>query len=358
MNKEYTISTITNNTVYNNICSFFSACNHTPVYTANNITVYRDETLSFYIIVYAISDEYVYFSFSREWDSNNSWYAQHESLRADKLGADKYFVYVLPCREGTLICNYTESTFMFSMVEDTTIARRTYFTFFGRLNNIYSEFTDHYLIGSTWCRIVDSSGNFSETSYEPYLYNDFGDIVKDTNNKPIYDCGHTLYMALYVNVDNSPAESRGHVVWATDHKFTSLTLVTSFSNDTNTNSLPVYTAMLSKFYLQPSYNYTQLNGITLCLPIICYVSRDPQILDKYSVVGSTDVLTFVDMYNIHSGRMTDSDFPVKKQDYQCFSIYTRRNHAYANEFSQTEILDMFKGFAGIAFKQEIEEESE
>ena len=64
MNKEYTISTITNNAVYTNICSFFSACNHTPIYTANNITVYRDETLSFYIIVYAISDEYVYFSFS------------------------------------------------------------------------------------------------------------------------------------------------------------------------------------------------------------------------------------------------------------------------------------------------------
>ena len=182
--------------------------------------------------------------------------------------------------------------------------------------------------------------------------------MKDTNNNPIFDCGHTLYMALYVNVDNSPAESRGHVVWATDHKFTSLTLVTSFSNDTNTNSLPVYTAMLSKSYLQPSYNYTQLNGITLCLPIICYVSRDPQILDTYSVVGSTDVLTFVDMYNIHSGRMTDSDFPVKKQDYQCFSIYTRRNHAYADGLSQTETLDMFKGFAGVAFKQEIEEESE
>ena len=87
----------------------------------------------------------------------------------------------------------------------------------------------------------------------------------------------------------------------------------------------------------------------MCLPIICYVSRDPQILDTYSVVGSTNVLTFVDMYNIHSGRMTDSDFPVKKQDYQCFSIYTRRNHAYAN------ISDMFKGFAGIAFKQEIED---
>ena len=64
------------------------------------------------------------------------------------------------------------------------------------------------------------------------------------------------------------------------------------------------------------------------------------------------------MYNIHSGRMTDSDFPVKKQDYQCFSIYTRRNHAYANGLSHTEILDMFKGFAGVAFKQEIEEDSE
>ena len=182
--------------------------------------------------------------------------------------------------------------------------------------------------------------------------------MRDTNNNPIYDCGHTLYMALYVNVDNSPAESRGHVVWATDHKFTSLTLATSFSNDTNTNSLPVYTAMLSKFYLQPSYNYTQLNGITLCLPIICYVSRDPQILDKYSVVGSTNVLTFVDMYNIHSGRMTDSDFPVKKQDYQCFSIYTRRNHMYGDSTSPTKDTDIFRGFAGVAFKQEIEEESE
>ena len=37
MNKEYTISTITNNAVYTNICSFFSACNHIPIYTSNNI---------------------------------------------------------------------------------------------------------------------------------------------------------------------------------------------------------------------------------------------------------------------------------------------------------------------------------
>ena len=64
------------------------------------------------------------------------------------------------------------------------------------------------------------------------------------------------------------------------------------------------------------------------------------------------------MYNIHSGRMTDSDFPVKKQDYQCFSIYTRRNHMFSDSTSPLKNTDIFRGFAGVAFKQEIEEESE
>ena len=46
------------------------------------------------------------------------------------------------------------------------------------------------------------------------------------------------------------------------------------------------------------------------------------------------------MFNMSSGRMIDSSYPVKKNDYQCFSIYTRRN------------VDGMLGYVGVAFKQE------
>ena len=338
MNKEYTISDTSNRAVYQRICSFFSDCGYTIQFTYNNMSIYRDATFKFYIIVYTEDDDNVYFAFSREWDVNLSWYAQTESIKADKLGSDTYIVYALPCTLGTLVGNYFDGTFMFSMIDDTTIARRTYFVFFGQLNNIFSEFTDHLFVGGTQCRSI---------------HNDKITVIQK------YEYTHTIYMALYISVDNSPAQSRGHVMWATDHEFTSLNLVTSLANEYNTNSLPVYTAMLNTYagkrnILVPGANYTQLNGITLCLPIICYILRDPHVLDTYSVVGSTDILTYVDMYNIHSGRFMDSDFPVQKQNYQCFSVYIRRNPG----INDTTSTDMHRGFAGVAFKQEMEEEED
>ena len=55
--------------------------------------------------------------------------------------------------------------------------------------------------------------------------------------------------------------------------------------------------------------------------------------------------TFVDMFNMSSGRIIQTSYPIEKPYYQCFPIYKRR--------SEEGIL----GYTGIAFRQEDKKET-
>ena len=83
----------------------------------------------------------------------------------------------------------------------------------------------------------------------------------------------------------------------------------------------------------------------MCLPILFFVQREPRVLDLYSVVGSTNTITFVDMFNMSSGRIIQSSYPTEQPYYQCFPIYKRR--------SEKGLL----GYTGIAFRQEDKKET-
>lgn len=333
----YTIANITNvnnRFVYNEIIKFVKTCGFSSVATTSEGTVFK--IADFYIYIFATNDKHVLFSFSRGWDSSKGWWQQTDSIIADKVAGKPNIFYVLPCRVGSLYLNFAkDSSFMFSVVGTAPI-RETDFVFFGRLNNVFSEFNTHLLVGGTR---VDYSPKGAGTQYE---------AVETAVSED-----KSMYLCMYVEVDYSPSAARGRVVWATDFKKTSLTLATSYANEYNRNSLPMYADMMSKSPQTPGYNYAQLNGISLCLPIICYIIRDPHLLDCYSVVGSTSIFTYVDMYNISSGRWMDSDYPIEKQRYHCFIIHKRRNGLLINgAVANGGDTGIYMGYAGVAFRWE------
>ena len=165
-------------------------------------------------------------------------------------------------------------------------------------------------------------------------------ITENMSETMFKDNTKRVYFAMRVTIDESPSIPRDKTVWATDNDFTKLALVASIVTPERNKKLPTYNVLASEKINLPTHDWNTLNCISLCLPIIFYVIRDPQILDLYSVVGSTNVINFVDMYNMSSGRLMNADYPVEKSKYQCFTIYTRRN------------LQCMIGYSGLAFLQE------
>ena len=76
------------------------------------------------------------------------------------------------------------------------------------------------------------------------------------------------------------------------------------------------------------------------------VQRDPSVLNEYSCVGYTNIVNFVNMYNMSTNRVINGTFPVKLAYYNCFQCSTRRS-AWG-----------FNGYCGLAFKMEEQNDEE
>jgi hypothetical protein len=153
-----------------------------------------------------------------------------------------------------------------------------------------------------------------------------------------------------MNIDNLPETGEHYQHWSSNIEFggkliTLNRLVISVTPKYLNKSLPTYYVMNSPAFNLPTKNHNTCNGITLCLPILFFVQREPRVLDLYSIVGSTNTITFVDMFNMSSGRIIQSSYPTEQPYYQCFSIYKRR--------SEKGLL----GYTGIAFRQEDKKET-
>jgi len=66
------------------------------------------------------------------------------------------------------------------------------------------------------------------------------------------------------------------------------------------------------------------NNISECMPLIFYVLRDPDDLDSWSCVGMTDIVGYINMYNMSSGRVLQSRFRDNYQKHACYDLYKRR----------------------------------
>jgi len=113
------------------------------------------------------------------------------------------------------------------------------------------------------------------------------------------------------------------------------------SNSLEEGTLPTYKYLMSRKQEERGRNVNTLNSISLILPIYFYVKRDPNELNIYSLYGYSDVVNYVNMYNMFTDTMKESNYPIDKAIYNCFQT-GRRRQAYGDV-----------GYNGIAFKQEM-----
>lgn len=112
----------------------------------------------------------------------------------------------------------------------------------------------------------------------------------------------------------------------------------------STIKVPRYEPLLSADMLDNGHNVNVLNDISMVMPLYISVRRDPPEEPlSYSAVCRNDVINLVNMRYMSTNKMTNGIYPVEEHTYNCFNIGHRRN------------LSGFKGYQGIAFRQEDEE---
>ena len=93
---------------------------------------------------------------------------------------------------------------------------------------------------------------------------------------------------------------------------------------------PNYVDINSHNMLNRGKSVNTLNSISLVMPMFYTVLRDPQCLNEFSYIGSTNKINYINMYNISSGKELRSDYPVDGSKYYCYNIGKRRNRTFSN----------------------------
>lgn len=333
MQKEYDL---TKTSIHTAIHDFLSTNGATIVnYVANDTIVVSIMNDRFNAIIKEITEnskKYDILFLVPKYDSSKSIIDQESALvceaKINKVKCRFLFAGVLyDDSVGVLECNMLSDSMMFSTIDTRDIVRKTQHMFVGELNNKYLNPTDCIFYGGNNSVGVDKDGN-----------------VLVSFNKG------ELQVALYMDMDNLPTAGEHYDHWSSNIELDGVLitvnrLVISVTPKYLNKSLPTYFVMSSPKLNLPTKNHNTCNGITLCLPILFFVQREPRVLDTYSAVGSTNIITFVDMFNMSSGRIIQTSYPIEMPYYQCFPIYKRR--------SEGGIL----GYTGIAFRQEDKKET-
>lgn len=98
------------------------------------------------------------------------------------------------------------------------------------------------------------------------------------------------------------------------------------------------------------------NNISELMPIIFYVLRDPDDFNSWSAIGQSNVVCFVNMYNMCTGRTIQSNFRDRYNRATCYILSRRRadytpfNEDYNDTDNEWSEAWGFGGMTGIAFK--------
>ena len=332
MQKEYDL---TKTSVHTAIHDFLSTNGATITnYVANDIIVVSMMNDRFNAIIKEITEnskKYDLLFLIPKYDSSKSIIDQESALvgetEINKVKCRFLFAGVLyDDSVGVLECNMLSDSMMFSTIDTRDFVRKTQHMFVGELNNKYLNPTDCIFYGGNNAVGVDGDGNI---------------FIKFNKGE--------LQVALYMDMDNLPTAGEHYDHWSSNIELDGVLitvnrLVISVTPEYLNKSLPTYFVMNSTKLNLYTKNHNTCNGITLCLPILFFVQREPRVLDLYSVVGSTNTITFVDMFNMSSGRIIQSSYPTEQPYYQCFPIYKRRSEK------------CLLGYTGIAFRQEDKKE--
>lgn len=198
-----------------------------------------------------------------------------------------------------------------------------------------------------------------ESNYDCYMFS-----PAKPNNNTLFN----VEVFLYAKVDNAPHRDKRSLVgsklilngsfdqnksqvkeleqtniWCTTLELPYYMRLVTTLDINSTTTVPTYWPLYCRSINEMGHDVNTLNCITLALPMYFMVMRDPQALKNYSCVGVSNVLRYVNMYNMGTNHLKNGNYPVDTNKYNCFQTGVRRN--------------MFGllGYNGIAFRQEKEE---
>lgn len=175
---------------------------------------------------------------------------------------------------------------------------------------------------------------------EPNRINRFGLILRiDVDYYPHKKTNKIVDMTEIIKKSNVPKIERPQIWAVTMDIGHYVHMVCSLTN--STVLVPRYEPLLSHDFIEQGHNVNTLNNISTLMPLWCMVRRDPVVLNNYSGVGGSNVINFVDMFNMRSDRLDNDTFGIYNSHiYNCFHMGNRR------------AMYGMKGYSGIAFKQE------
>lgn len=107
--------------------------------------------------------------------------------------------------------------------------------------------------------------------------------------------------------------------------------------------LPRYEPIIAHDSIEEGHTVNTLNNISLIMPLWFMVMRDPIELKTFSAIAKSDIINFVDMFNMDTDKLKNGTFPtIENYEYDCFQMGNRR------------AMYGMKGYSGLAFKQESE----
>ena len=126
--------------------------------------------------------------------------------------------------------------------------------------------------------------------------------------------------------------------------------------DTKRNTFKTFEFFKRSGYGGYSVNYN--NNLSQLMPIVWYVQRDDEQINQWSAVGQSDVIKYVNMYNMGTGRLLQPQYPKPQNRYANYYLWRRRPRwtdwvpeANNTADSVTSIFG-FGGYPGIGFMLE------
>ena len=416
LNTSYYDEFITNN---NFVYVSFSSIPTSKTYISSNVDmefcVYKNNLNEFYVVVCLDKkNNRILFFTTDVYDFSKSCFDQKYNPYVKRIAAKKttssvaseycnihnvsyIAVATLAVESSTteLYCNSFDNCINISTVDASSYTRHTYNVFFGVIKQHRYYKGGHYFCGSACGNVEmfdtfgvrESSVNMGEvdksvanlTYKETRInfipdptYAEFGwhinsgsystddvdinsDIVKRLESiyKLYFFNGFDFY--LRIDIDTNPDKSK---YWASNvsREISDSLFINAYSSLTRDNiDLPTYKNEISNSPIDPGRFINQSNGISLVMPMVIYVQREPLELDNYSSVGIFDYVSVVSMYNCSSGSINDVSYPIETNTikYQCFSLYRRRmNHDFLDTYSWQKIRYGYVGYVGLAVRQD------
>ena len=245
-------------------------------------------------------------------DQTKEWNKQPFNIWSDNK--NKRLIFGINLNKGIFYINLNERNYLLTCVSNEDYRRTTEHLAFGVLNKYHYSINGGAFVMGREVKYEDlSSTNI------PSMPSDYAIAIRDNLEESVNP--NNEYYGLWAT--NLPGESMHKAVC---------------SIAVEDNNLPTYFPLFLNNQLDRSRTTNSFNCISLIMPIVFYIQQEPVELDEYYAYGYTDVINFVDMYNMSSGRIINSNYPYFTQQYQCFSIYQRRSN------------EIRKGFVGLAFR--------